>query len=300
MSRSRFRRIARLERSAQPYIQRRQQIEEKWRFFPHYAASHSAILAFIIRYGDPEIGEPLSCAWERFIDGPAWNECCNKWEAMELEQLRDEWKEDGDETAPENRRASISPTYRETSPFRRDGVWIIGSYLRHELIASFPGDTEKEKLERVFAAAPPWLIWFTFADYTAELLGLCLPNLSSIASFARSKADFDNWYGLPSGAFVRRGWPDGPDNEPLARTDLNLLRPATQRLIIPITRRELRRARAIDLNSRSAKSTAGWPDLISLEYLTMPFEKQMKWIESNALRRAALSRPKCLATNRNG
>jgi hypothetical protein len=153
-------------------------------------------------------------------------------------------------------------------------------YLRHELIARFSGATEKEKLERDFASAPPWLIWFTFADYTAELLGLSLPDLSSVAGFARSKADFDNWCGLPRGAFVPRRWPDGPDNEPLARTDLNLLRPATERPINPTTRREHRRAHAIYMNSRSAKSTADWPDLISLEYLTMPFDKQMKWIES--------------------
>ncbi len=193
---------------------------------------------------------------------------------MELEQLGDEWKEYGDETSPGNRLASLSRSYREVSPYRRDGVWIIGSYLRHELIASFPGATEKKKLEGVLASAPPWLIWFTFADYTAEVLGLSLPDLSSIAGFARSKADFDNWCGLPSGAFARRGWPDGPDNEPLARTDLNLLRPATERPINPTTRREHRRAHAIYKNSRSAKSTAGWPDLISLEYLTMPFKKQ--------------------------
>ncbi len=279
MSQARFRQIARLEKLAQPYFQRKQQIEQKWRLIPHHAASHAAILAFIIRDGDPKIGEPLSCAWERFINGPVWNECCNKWEAMELEHLGDEWKEYGDETPPGNRLASISRSYRRLSPYRRDGVWIIGSYLRHELIASFPGGTEKKKLKRVFASAPPWLIWFTFADYTAELLGLSLPNLSSIASFARSKADFDNWCGLPSGAFVRRSWPDGPDNEPLAPTDLNLLRPATERPINPTTRREHRRAHAIYMNSRSAKSTVDWPDLISLEYLTMPFEKQMKFRE---------------------
>jgi hypothetical protein len=279
MSQARFRQIARLERLAQPYIQRKQQIEQKWRLIPQHAASHAVILAFIIRYGDPKVGEPLSCAWERFINGPVWNECCNKWEAMELEQLDDERKEYGDETPPGNRLASISRSHRVARPYGRDGVWIIGSYLRHELTASFPGATEKEKLERVFASAPPWLIWFTFADYTADLLGLSLPDLSSVAGFARSKADFDNWCGLPRGAFVPRRWPDGPDNEPLARTDLNLLRPAIKRPIIPTTRREQRRAHATDLNSRPAKSTAGWPALIELEYLTMPFKKQMKSIE---------------------
>ena len=92
---------------------------------------------------------------------------------------------------------------------------ITGTYLRHELIARFSGATEKEKLERVFASAPPWLIWFTFADYTAELLGLSQPDLSSVAGFARSKADFDNWYGVPSGAFVPN--PGRATNEPLAQ-----------------------------------------------------------------------------------
>jgi hypothetical protein len=206
---------------------------------------------------------------------------------MGLEQLGDEWKEYGDETPPGNRLARPSRSYRVASPYGRDGVWIIGSYLRHELIASFPGATEKKKLESVFASAPPWLIWFTFADYTVEELGLSLPNLSSIASFARSKADFDNWCGLLSGAFVRRGWPDGPDNKPLARTDLNLLRPATQRPIIisPPTRREHNRAHAIEMNSRSVKFTADWPDLIELEFLTMPFKKQWNWIQNSRRRK---------------
>jgi hypothetical protein len=234
------------------------------------AASHAAVLAFLIRYGEPKIGEPLSCAWERFINTHVWKECCDKWDAMELEQLGDEWNEYGDKTPPGNR-------FEFKSPYNRVGASIIGDYLRHELIASFSGATEKKKLERAFASAPPWLIWFTFADYTAELLGLSLPDLSSVAGFARSKADFDIWFGLPEGAFVPRRWPDGPDNEPLARTDLNLLRPATEHPIIPTTRREHRRAHAIYLKSRSSKSTADWPYLIPLWYITMPFEKRLKF-----------------------
>jgi hypothetical protein len=156
---------------------------------------------------------------------------------------------------------------------------VRGLYLRHELIARFSGATEKEKLERVFASASPWLIWFTFADYTAKLLGLSLPDLSSVAGFARSKTDFDNWYGLPSGAFVPRPWPDGPDNEPLARTDLNLLRPAMERPFNPTTPREHRRAYASYMKSRSTESIKDWPRLIPLEVLTMPFKKQNKSTE---------------------
>jgi hypothetical protein len=149
-------------------------------------------------------------------------------------------------------------------------------YLRYALIARFSGATEKKKLERVFASAPPWLLWFTFGDYTAKLLGFSIPDLSSVTGFARSKADFDNWYGPATGAFVPRRWPDGPDNEPLARTDLNLLRAAMEGLINPTTRREHRRAHASYMKSRSAESTEDWPRLAPREHLTMSIEETME------------------------
>jgi hypothetical protein len=196
---------------------------------------------------------------------------------MELKHLGDEWKEYGDKTPPGNRFAFITRGYRG-SPYDRDGAMIRGTYLRHALIAHFSGTTERNKLQRVFASAPPWLMWFTFGDYTAKLLGLTLPDLSSVADFARSKADFDNWPGLPSDAFVPRPRPDGPENEPLARTDLNLLRHAAERSPEPITRREHRRALAIYMKSRSAESTEDWPYLIPIEIITMPFRKQLKLI----------------------
>jgi hypothetical protein len=275
MSQTRFRQIARLEKLAQPYFQRKQQIEKEWQAIPRGAARHAAILAFVIRYGDPKIGEPLSCAWERFINTDVWKECCDKWEAMQLKQLAD-WKEkNGEDTSPRNLSRFLSQSYKR-SPYDRDGVTLTGDYFRHELIARFPGATEKEKLEQVFASAPPWLIWFTFADYTAGLLGLPLPNLSTVADCARSKADFNNWYGLPSGAFIPRPWPNGPNNEPLARTDLNLLRPTTERLINPKTRREHRRAHAVYMKTSSAKIGEDWPEFLSLEELTMPEEKLEK------------------------
>ena len=62
---------------------------------PSGAAAHAAVLTFVIRYGDPKIGEPLSCAWERFISTDVWKEHCDKLEAMELEHLDDERKEYG-------------------------------------------------------------------------------------------------------------------------------------------------------------------------------------------------------------
>jgi hypothetical protein len=132
------------------------------------------------------------------------------------------------------------------------------------IIAGFPGADEKEKLDLVFASAPPWLIWFTFADYTAELLGLTLPDLSSVRGFARSKASFDLWYGFPSGVFERRPWPHGPDNEPLARNDLKLLRPEIERADNPITPRE--RMRATHMKPQTIKCTDDWPELMPSEW----------------------------------
>ena len=141
-------------------------------------------------------------------------------------------------------------------------------------------------MDAVFASAPPWLIWFTFADYTAKLLGLTLPNLSEVAGFARSKANFDLLYGLPSGAFERRPWPNGPDNEPLARTDLKLLRPDLklvrpdlQRPDSQMTPRERRRARATDRKSHPFDGTGDWPILLSSEFLQLPTELWAKAIE---------------------
>lgn len=257
MSQTRFRQIARLEKLAQPYFEVGRETEKKWQMTLVGAAANAAILAFLIRYGKPNIGEPLSCAWERFTNTRVWKEYCDKWDAMELEQLDRSQRPD-----------DMSRKGYLGSPFDRAGVWIRGMYLRHELIARFSGATEKEKLKRVFASAPPWLIWFTFADYTAGLLGLPLPDLSGVKKFARSKADFDNWYGLPKGAFVTRTWPDGPDYEPLARTDLNLLRPATQWPDSQMTPREQKRARATYMKSHPTKRIDDWPDLMTSEDLT--------------------------------
>ena len=266
MSQTRFRQIASLEKLAQPYLEAGRRTEGKWQLTRVGAVANAASLAFLNRYGNPNIGEPLSCAWERCTNTQVWKEYCDKWEAMELEQLRDNfgdnWREHGEYPGHDYLR----------SPFDRDGAFLSGQHLRHELIARFSGATEKKKLERVFASAPPWLIWFTFADLTAESLGLAVPDLSSVAGFVRSKADFDNWYGLPKGAFEPRPWPDGPDNEPLARIGLNLLRPATPSSDSQMTPREQKRARANPMK----RIDDDWPYLESPELLSMPFGKLVK------------------------
>jgi hypothetical protein len=63
--------------------------------------------------------------------------------------------------------------YKELfAPHDRGQVVEIGEVLRHLFVSRLPGRTEKEKLNSIFRTAPPWLIWFTFADYTAAVLDL--------------------------------------------------------------------------------------------------------------------------------
>ncbi len=84
MSRTRLRQIAHLEKLAEPYFQQRRRAEQEWEGTLSGAVAHAAGLVFLIRYGDPKIGEPLSCAWERCTSTPVWKEYCDHWEAMEL------------------------------------------------------------------------------------------------------------------------------------------------------------------------------------------------------------------------
>ena len=266
MSQIRLRQVARLEKLAQPYLERKRQTEDEWVRTSLGVGGHAAILAFLIRYGRPTIDEPLSCAWQRCSESSAWKECCDRFSSIIA-------RAPGDTKYP-------------FEPNSRDKAINYGMPLRHLIIASFPGVGEKDKLDAVFASAPPWLIWFTFADYTAKLLGLRLPNLSEVAGLARSKANFDLWYGLPSGAFERRPWPNGPDNEPLARTDLKLLRPDLklvrpdlQRPDSQMTPRERRRARATYRKPHPFDGPGDWPMLLPSEFLQLPTELWAKAIE---------------------
>jgi hypothetical protein len=264
VSQIRFRQVARLEKLAQPYLERRRQADQEWLWASLGVAAHAAILAFLIRYGQPTIDEPLSCAWQRCSASSAWKECCDRFSSIIV-------RAPGDTEYP-------------FQPNSRDRALMYGMPLRHLIIATCPGVSEKAKLDAVFASAPPWLIWFTFADYTAKLLGLTLPNLSGVAGFARSKANFDLLYGLPSGAFERRPWPNGPDKEPLARTDLKLLRPdlklvrpVQQRPDSQMTPRERRRAY---MKSHPFDGTGDWPMLFPSEFLQLPTELWAKAIDA--------------------
>ncbi len=91
MSETRFRRIARLEKLAKPYLELARQTERQWERTLQGTAANAAILAFLIRYGNPNIGEPLSCACRRASESSAWKECCEKFPSALLYQSKKIW-----------------------------------------------------------------------------------------------------------------------------------------------------------------------------------------------------------------
>ena len=196
--------------------------------------------AFLVRYGDPQIGEPLSHACRRVSESGAWRDSRLRFGLL-----------------------------KETfAPHERGSVFLVGACLRHVVVATFPGADEKEKLNRVFASAPPWLVYFTFADLTAKILELSSPDLSSVIGFVRSKANLDLWYGLPAGSFERNPWPNDSKKR-LACTDLDLVRSGTQWRERPAASQAVKRAR-------------NWPVLLSAKVLEMRPEELLKHIQQSS------------------
>jgi hypothetical protein len=251
MYRIRSRQIARLKKSALPFIERRKGMAERWREVRRGAVAHATLIALLVRYGNPRLGEPLSCACARVVESELW--------AL----FRQKFPPD---------RTILPASFEHSFPCTRNRVTSLGDQLRHIAIATFPGANEKEKLNNVLRSAPPWLLWSTFADYSAKLLGLGLPDLSTVSRFERSKETFHAWWGLPQGAYECRPWPHGIDGEALARTDLSLFELETGQEM-PVTRRE--RTRALAEASRSNLRKIDWPNLISEAHLRQDFRTSL-------------------------
>jgi hypothetical protein len=188
MSRTRARQVAHLENLALPYIERKRQ-EEQRRVERLASARDEALvmiasLAFLLLYGEPAIGEPLSRAWERSLASRAL-------------------KAD---------RATHSDL-GEVDPFDEQGARSIARYFRAHVLPGLPGTDEREKLNRVLAKAPPWLLWFTHAELPILLLGLKLPDLSSMCRFDRPK--LLRHHQLPDGAFAWSQLPEGVEDQRL-------------------------------------------------------------------------------------
>jgi hypothetical protein len=172
MSQVRRRRIARLEKLAGPTIEHVRQAEEDLKVrIKNSAISHAVGLGALILYGNPKEDEPLSDAWQR---------CIERFPSLER------WK--------------VNKRWMSGESYAREVAEIVFDKVKAEL----PGATNQEKFPNLFSSAPPWLIWFTFADYTAAFLDLPLPDLSSVTNFRRSKSVFEMWPALPDGKFEFR------------------------------------------------------------------------------------------------
>jgi hypothetical protein len=191
MSQARRRRIARLEKLAEPTIERvRQSDEARNAGIRDAATSHAIGLGALILFGNPKEDEPLSEAWQR----------CMEW-----------FQNQG---LDRNTCLLIS------------GNWIrcAAEIVREKVTAELPGSTEKEKFQNLFSSAPPWLIWFTFADFTGSILDLALPDLSSVTHFERSKSILNKWPNLPDGKFEFRIRSDDLGLEGVSVRDVDFLK----------------------------------------------------------------------------
>ena len=213
MNRTRLRQIERLEKRAQPYIARRQlddeEAREKFRFYREHAFARVANLALLILYGEPRIGEPLTCAWQR----------C--WESDALKAYF--------ERHPE----------MDASPFDKRGVWSITRYFCENVQPDLPGIDARAKLNAIIATAPGWLLWFTRAE---------LDLLRSTGSFQQCRYARPLHFGdgLPDGACDLRRLPDGVDDKVIAEL-IKRKRSVPEQKLTPRERmRALRKKESVD------------------------------------------------------
>lgn len=192
MTRARFRQTARLERLAEAKLSPKtkenvaSQLEESVR---NHAATRIANLSALILYGDPKIDEPLSFAWERCLESAEWQKRREKYGG---------WDEYGGDTCGD--------------PFVGYGATRIAKYFRKYFLPDLPGADEVEKFGLIFKRAAPWLLWFTYADASAQMLGIKLPDLSTVNRFVRDPQKFVTDE-LPPGPFECRLRIDGIDDQ---------------------------------------------------------------------------------------
>ena len=181
MTRARFRQTVRLERLAEAYLRPREKADSRFEeFVRNYAFIHTSNLSALILYGDPKIDEPLSFAWRRCLESAEWQKRREKYGG---------WDENGGDSCGD--------------PFVSHGATRIAKYFREHFLPDLPGADEVEKFSLILKKAPPWLLWFTYGDVDAQILGMKLPDLSTVNRFIRDPQNFGNDY-LPSGPFECR------------------------------------------------------------------------------------------------
>jgi hypothetical protein len=174
----RFRRTAQLERLAKAYLRPREKADSGFEESVRKDAFvHTANLCALILYGDPKIDEPLSFAWRRCLESAEWQKRREKYGG---------WDEYGRDTCGD--------------PFVSFGARRIAKYFREHFLPDLSGPDEAEKFSLIFKKAPAWLLWFTYGDANARILGVKLPNLSTVQRFGRDLRNFGSDK-LPVGPF---------------------------------------------------------------------------------------------------
>jgi hypothetical protein len=164
-----------------------------------YAFIHTANLSALILYGDPKIDEPLCVAWRRCLESAEWQKRREKFGG---------WDEYGRDTR---------------DPFESFSATQIAKYFRKYFLPDLAGRDELGKFRLIFKKAPPWLLWFTYGDVNAQILGIKLPDLSAVNRYIRDPQIFGNDH-LPPGPFECRPRADGSEDEVVIWTKYFLMR----------------------------------------------------------------------------
>jgi hypothetical protein len=195
---SSYRQIGRLERLARPALEKIQQtIGQKNRQvaeqFWQDGLTHASNLSLLIRFGEPQEGEPLERAWDRCLASGA----------------------------REVRVASTDSNNPFDNLFRARRMALYYRLLLPELEASGGNEAESNnaksinedlnatrKLIPIISQAPDWLLWFTYGELTFDALGLASLVTGELSflpfmNVARSRLDYVRWPLLPRGAFHR-------------------------------------------------------------------------------------------------
>jgi hypothetical protein len=221
MIRGRFRQIARLESLAAAYLTSREKADSGFeQSVRENALVHTANLSALILYGKPKIDEPLSLAWRRCLDSAEWQKRREKYGG---------WDEYGRDTCGD--------------PFVSHGATRIAKYFRDHFLPDLPGADEVEKFSLIFNKAPPWLLWFTYADANARILGIKLPDLSAVSGYIRDPKNFGNDR-LPPGPFEYRLRTEGTEDLVVISTNL-LMRKKQKNELNNATPRERKRLHRI-------------------------------------------------------
>ena len=184
---NRIRRLTRLERLARAYLQKRRKSDvQSSEIIRKDCFICVANLSVLILYGNPQIDEPLGFAWRRRLESSAWQARREKYGG---------WDEYGRDDCG--------------SPFDF-GARRIADYFRKYFLPDLPGADEIEKFSVIFQNAPPWILWFTYGDVKARILGIELPDLSAVNRFMRGEMTL---FELPEGPFECRPLPDGIEDK---------------------------------------------------------------------------------------